>query len=207
MELRRTSLLLTILLGSLLVVAGCGSDEQDPDLVLDRALTRENLSSFADGPGGPRGGVVSVAALGFGDAVLDQRRLQASPSDVTAIREALGSSDSGLRSLVEGLSLEGDEQIGGVTVNHLSGELAADQLAGALTDAGAGDVGSLAGVRQQGGLDETLADADFDLFVGEADGVIRRLDLTLALDDPGNALPATRIRFSLTPDLVHSATE
>ena len=198
---------MTILLGLLLVVAGCGNDEPDPGQVLDRALTRENLSGFADGPDGPRGGVVTVTALGFGDAVLEERRLKAGPSDLTAIREALGSSDSGLRSLVEGLSLEADEQIDGITANHVSGDLATGELADALTDAGAGDVGSLAGVRQQRGLDETLADADFDLYVGEEDGVIRRLDLTLSLDDPDNALPATRIRFSLTPDLVQTATE
>jgi hypothetical protein len=58
----------------------------------------------------------------------------------------------------------------------------------------------VAGVETGKDLKDSLSAADFDLYAGEDDGTIRKLDLVLAFDDPDNALPATRIRFSLTPD-------
>ena len=49
-------------------------------------------------------------------------------------------------------------------------------------------------------LGETRTAAGFDLYSAVGDSRLERLDLTLAVDDPDNALPPTRIRFSLTVD-------
>ena len=198
LERLRIPLLVTILLASLLAFAGCGSSDPDPSTVLDRALTRENLATFGNGPGGPVGGVVKVQALGYEDRVLDERRVGASASVLSDIREALGS-DAGLRGLADDIEYDGTEEVAGVETDHISGSLEVAGLAKALDDAGGKEVTKIAGVESGKGLEDSLAAADFDLYAGEEDGTIRRLDLTLALDDPGNALPATRIRFSLTP--------
>ncbi|MCB0871246.1 MAG: hypothetical protein KDB52_10470 [Solirubrobacterales bacterium] len=189
---------LAVLLIFLPAFSGCGSDDPDPADELDRVLTRENLSGFGSGPEGPLGGLVKVQALGFEDRVLEERQVVATPEVMSDIRGALGA-DSGLRELADDLEFEGTEQVAGVGTNHLSGTIDVGGLARALREAGADRLGSLAGVDPEVDLEETLTKAEFDLYSGEEDGTIRRLDLTLSLDDPDNALPATRIRFSLTP--------
>ncbi len=136
-------------------------------------------------------------ALGFEDRVLDERKVGASAAVMSQIREALGA-DSGLRSMVDGLEYEGTDVVDGLPVSHVSGDLDVAGLASALEDAGGADVKALAGVDAGGSLEDSLADASFDLYAGEDDGTVRRLDLTLAFDNPDNALPPTRIRFSLT---------
>ncbi len=190
---------LAILVLLIPVLAGCGGSDPDPATVLDRALTRENLSGFANGPAGPTGGVVSVQALGYEDRVLEQREVEASPRVMSDLRQALGA-DSGLRRMVDELEYEGSTELSGAETEHVSGELDVDDLAHALRVAGGEEVGALAGLGAGAKVEDSLAAADFDLYAGKDDGVIRRLDLTLAFDDPDNALPATRIRFSLTPD-------
>lgn len=180
-------------------VAGCGDSEPDASGVLDRALTRGKLAGFGASPdGSSRGGVVAVQALGYEDGILDERRVGAPPAVMDEIRAALGA-DSGLRGLAGDLAYEGTTTVDGVDTDHISGSLEVAGLAAALEEAGADEVGSLAGVERGRALGETLAGARFDLYAGREDGVIRRLDLTLSLDDPDNALPPTRIRFSLTP--------
>lgn len=187
---------MTVLLALLVAFAGCGEEHPDPETVLDRALALGNLAEFGPGPGG---GVVAVQALGYEDRVLQEQQLKADPPVMTQIRDALGA-DSGLRGLVGDLEYDGRADVSGVSTDHISGELDVSGLARALDEAGGGDVNQLAGVDRGLDLEKSLASADFDLYAGERDGVIRRLDLTLAIDDPSNALPPTRIRFSLTPD-------
>lgn len=194
----RIPLVLGMLVSLVIVVAGCGSEDPDPGDVLDRALTRQNLSGFGNGPEGPTAGVVSVQALGFEDRILDERRVAADPQVMSEIRQALGA-DSGLRGMVEDLEFEGTEELAGAETSHISGSIEVAGLADALERAGGSEVGSLAGVDREAALEDSLVAADFDLFAGAEDGTIRRLDLTLAFDDPDNALPPTRIRFSLTP--------
>jgi hypothetical protein len=188
-----------VLLALVLALAGCGGKDPDPEQVLDRALTRENLAEFGRDPSGPAGGVVEVQALGYEDRVLQEQRVEANPSVMTRIRDALGS-DSGLRGLLDDLEYEGEADLSGTGTDHVSGQLEVAGLARALDDAGGGGVSQLAGVDRDIDLEKSLVSAGFDLYAGQEDSVIRRLDLTLAIDDPGNALPPTRIRFSLTPD-------
>jgi hypothetical protein len=199
LERLRIPLVLTILLTFVVAVAGCGNSDPDPANLLDRALTPENLSGFGNGPAGPTGGVVSVQALGYQDRVLQEQRVGASRTVMSDIRQALGA-DSGLRGLVDDLRYDGTEEVAGVETDHISGSLDVAGLARALDKAGGGDLGQVAGVETGKDLKDSLSAADFDLYAGEDDGTIRKLDLVLAFDDPDNALPATRIRFSLTPD-------
>jgi hypothetical protein len=195
LERLRFSLALALLLALPVAFAACGNSDPDPATVLDRALTPEHLSGFGSGSGG----VVAVQALGYEDRVLDERKVEASPAVMGQIRDALGA-DNGLRTLVGDLHYEGTETVGGVETDHISGDLDVTGLAKALKQAGGGEVGKIAGVAAGTDLEDSLSAADFDLFADAESGATRRLDLTLSLDDPDNALPPTRIRFSLTPD-------
>jgi hypothetical protein len=199
LERLRIPLASTVLLALLLAFGGCGGSEPDPEQVLDRALTLENLAEFGRGQDGPAGGVVEVEALGYEDRVLQEQSVKADPSVITQIRDALGS-DSGLRGLLGDLEYDGEADLSGTETDHVSGELEVAGLARALDDAGGSGIGRLAGVDKGIDLEKTLTSAEFDLYAGQNDSVIRRVDLTLAIDDPDNALPPTRIRFSLTPD-------
>lgn len=192
-------MLLVVLLALTLGLAACGESDPDPGTVLDRALTREHLAGFGDSPSGPVAGVVSVQALGYEDRVLEERKVGASKSVMADIRDALGA-DSGLRGMADNLEFDGTEEINGVETDHVSGDLDVDGLAEALKSAGAAGVSQIAGLEKEADLQDSLVGAEFDLFAGKEDGTIRRLDLTLAFDDPHNALPAARIRFSLVPD-------
>ena len=178
--------------------AACGSSEPDPSTVLDRALTPEHLAGFGSGPNGSGGGVVRVEALGFEDRILEERKVDASPGVMSRIRDALGA-DNGLRILVDEIRYEGEVTVDGLETERISGQLDVPGLARALKESGAGDVGQVAGVAGKD-LENSLSSADFDLYADRDTGSLQRLDLTLALDDPDNALPPTRIRFSLTPD-------
>lgn len=195
MRILPTTLLSLLLLAAF---AGCGENDPDPDTVLDRALSPASISAFGASAEGPVGGVVSVQALGHEDAILEERQVEASPAVLAGIRDAIGG-DRGLRRLVENLAYDETAETAGVVTDHVSGDLDVEGLARALRGAGAGNVAGLAGLGEQKDLDGSLTAADFDLYAGQEDGVIRRLDLTLSLDDPDNALPAIRIRFSLSP--------
>jgi hypothetical protein len=195
LERLRFSFALALLLALPVAFAACGNSDPDPATVLDRALTPAHLSGF----GGGSGGVVAVQALGYEDRVLDQRKVEASPAVMGQIRDALGA-DNGLRTLVQDLRYEGNQTLGGVETDHISGDLDVTGLAKALKQAGGGEVGRVAGVAAGTDLEDSLSEAEFDLFADADSAAIRRLDLTLALDDPSNALPPTRIRFSLTPE-------
>lgn len=198
LERPRILLILTVSLALLAGQTGCGESDPDPATVLDRALTGEKLAGFGSGPQGSAGGVVAVEALGYGDRVLDERRVVATPAVMAQVKAGLGA-DSGLRGLAEDLRYDGTENVSGSETDHISGQLDVEKLGRALGGSRGEGLGALAGVPDEAALRNSLASADFDLFAGSDDGVIRRLDLTLALDDPDNALPPTRIRFSLTP--------
>lgn len=171
------------------MTAGCGSESPDPGTVLERALVPERLRAAV-----PRA-AVTVQSLGYEDRILEERRLPVPATALGEIRTALADSNEGFRDLATGLEYEGIDEIGGEETDHISGDLDTDALAGALD-------GSTAGSSEALGLPGTdlrrnLVEATFDLYAGTADSVLRRLDLTLGLDDPDNALPPTRIRFSL----------
>lgn len=181
-----------------MAAVGCGESEPDPEPILDRALRQENLYAFGQVQGSPAENGVAVQSLGHEDAVLDQKLVAAGSEVMTAIRSALGS-EEGLRDLIAGLEYEGTDVVKGTVVDHVSGDLDVEGMAQALTKAGGGEVASLAGQAGARSLKQSLVATDFDLYAGQDDGVIRQLDLTIAIDDPDNALPPTRIRFSLAP--------
>ena len=182
----------------LAVVAGpgCGGEEPaDPYDVMNRAFA---------GSGAGTGAEVEVASLGFEDQPLRTRTLELGPGQYLAIHDALASPQAGLERVVGDLENEGTEEIDGVKTDHVSGRLLLDELIGALVvavqnGAGVDEEGELLpGMAELGNLREQLVDGDFDLYAGAGEGEFERLDLTLSFDDRENALPPTRIRFSLT---------
>lgn len=180
------------------VQSGCGGDDSEPpnpNRVLNQA--------FAEPAGGVEG-EIEVASLGLEDQTLKSRRLSLNTGTYSSIREAIASPQAGLEAVVTDLETEGTEDLDGVEVNHVSGRLDVGALVGALVAANESGVGidengdPLPGLGELGQLRETLVDGRFDLFAGTEDGEFEKLDLTLSLDDRENALPPTRIRFSLT---------
>jgi hypothetical protein len=176
--------------------AGCGGDEPDrvdPNRVLNTAFDGESADTGAE---------VEVVSLGYEDRPLRTRRLTVNPATYQAIRRAIASPQRGLEAAVADITYEGTEQRDGVEVDHVSGQLDVDELIDSLT----GAAGTVDGPARSGlpaaaeleGLRDTLVDGRFDLFAGTGGGPFEQLDLTLSLDDRDNALPPTRIRFSLT---------
>lgn len=202
----RSSLVLLVVAAVLLPAAACGGDsDSDAEQVLETALSRESLLSPPIGDA-----EVEVTSLGFEDAVLESRLLAVDRDTNEEIREALAGSadpaadggDPGLASLIEDLSLEDSQELEGVEVDRVSGTLDVDGLIERIRpiaeQPGAEDSEAIPGVGELDQLDQTLVAADFELFAAEGDGSLERFDLILSLDDPGNALPPSRVRFSLT---------
>jgi len=202
----RSSLALLIVAAVLLPAAACGGgSDSDADQVLETALSRESLLAPPVGRA-----EVEVASLGFEDAVLESRRLAVDRDTNEEIREALAGSadpaadggDPGLAALIDDLSLEGSEELGGVEVDRVGGTLDVDALIERIRpiaeQPGAEDSEVIPGVGEINQLEDTLAGAAFELFAAKADGSLERFDLILSIDDPGNALPPSRVRFSLT---------
>lgn len=181
-----------------LLVAGCSGEEfPDPRGLVDRAFAREAL---LDGPVGPAS--VEVANLGFGDRILEARIV---PVDAPTHREILRllSSDSsgegaatGLVSLAGGLETGEGGEVGGVEAYPVSGMIETGDLVDAVEGAGA-DVGEDLGVEDVKSLRQGLESVEFTAWVSKDEEKLERLDLVLALDDPGNSLPPSRIRFRL----------
>ncbi len=206
----RPSLVLFCFAVVLLPLAGCGGgSDPDPRQVLDTALSRESLLSPPIGDA-----EVEVASLGFEDRVLESRLLAIDRDTNESLREALAGSatdasgqggDPGLGGLIEDLSAGDSGEIDGVEVDRVSGSIAVDRLLGQIRplteQPGAGESESIPGVGELDQLENTLVGAEFELFASEDDGSLERFDLILSLDDAENALPPSRIRFSLTrPD-------
>lgn len=188
----------------LLPLSGCGgSSDADPQQLLDTALSRESLLAPPVGTA-----EVEVASLGFKDAVLDRQILRIDRETNVAVLEALagsneGGDDLGLATVIDDLSAEDATEIDGVEVERVSGSIDVEGLIDQirpLAEAQAGGEGSeeIPGVGQLNRLEQSLVAADFELFADAGDGSLERFDLVLALDDPGNSLPPSRIRFSLT---------
>jgi hypothetical protein len=200
----RSSLLPLLAALLLLTPVGCGGgSDTDPQQVLDTALSRESLLAPPVGPA-----EVEVASLGFEDAVLDRQVLRVDRETHVAVLEALagsndGGGDLGLATVIEDLSAEDQAELDGVEVRRVSGSIdvkgLVDQirpLSESRNDSGSPD--EIPGIGQLDQLERSLVAADFELFAREDDGSLERFDLILALDDPGNSLPPSRIRFSLS---------
>lgn len=199
-------LTLSFLAGTLILagffVSGCGGGEEpapDPGNVIDRAFSSEpaNLGFLG-------GGQVEVTSLGYEDAPLKSRVILVDADDYAAILDAIASPQEGLRSAVSDLEYEGTEEVDGLDTDHVTGSLDVDGLIGAVEKAGppggklGGSGSPLTGGDQLEQLEKSLVDAKFDLYAAKGGGPFEKLDLTLSLDDRDNALPPTRIRFSLT---------
>ena len=179
---------------------GCGGeDSPDPETVIRSTLNPANLDQGSDATA-----QITVESLGFEDRVLDSRTLPVPADAYAAIGRALADrGDAGLSSLFRDLSSEGTAEVSGAETDHVSGTIDVDRLVRRLSrfnrsGADAGGVGRVPGPGELERLGETLTAAGFDLYSAVDDRRLERLDLTLAIDDPDNALPPTRIRFSLT---------
>jgi hypothetical protein len=202
--LRRVCLCLILLLPAAAApgLAGCGDDDSpDPESVV-----RSTLNPSSPSAGAVADARVVVESLGFGDRVLDSRTVPVDADAYEALRRALSvRGDGGLASLLRDFSWEGTEQLDGVSTDHVSGSIDVEGLVRKLgrldaSGAGAAPAGALPGISDLQRLEKSLVGAEFDLYSATGDRRLERLDLTLAVDDPDNALPPTRIRFSLTVD-------
>jgi len=170
-------------------LSACGDDPPDPEEVLERTLRADRLAAAIERP------TVRVQSLGYEDRVLEERAVPVPEPVLRRLRRALAASNRGFREIATDLEYEGTAEVAGAESDHVAGRLEPDALAAAVGRAG----GAAEGLGLPGSeLERSLVEARFDLYSGAADGVLRRLDLTLSLDDPDNALPPTRIRFSLT---------
>lgn len=212
-----SSLLVLLAVAILLPLSGCGGEpEADPQQVLDTALNRESLLALPVAPA-----EVEVASLGFNDAVLDSRRLAISAGTNRTIREALagsagegvgagegtdegagGDAEQGLAGLIDGLATGEAAELDGEQVDSVTGSIDVDGLIESVRPLAEepGDEGSaeIPGVGELDRLQQTLVAAEFELFAAGDDGSLERFDLILSFDVPDNALPPSRIRFSLT---------
>ncbi|MGK2955869.1 MAG: hypothetical protein ACSLFI_09405 [Solirubrobacterales bacterium] len=185
--------------------AGCGDDPvADPEVVIQKAFAADQ------GAAEPVEATVEVASLGFEDRVLESQLLSIDPDTYVEVQDAIAGSGSekggdedggGLLGLAINVETVGTEDLDGTQVDHVAGEFdvatLVDELESASTELGAGST-ALPGLGELDELRETLVAADFDLYAESGNGDFERLDLTLSLDDRQNALPPTRIRFSLT---------
>lgn len=141
------------------------------------------------------GATVRVQSLGYEDRPLEERVLDVPEPVLRQLRVALGDSRRGFRDLAEDLRYEGESGSGDRAVDHISGTLDTGVLVRAAARAGA--TGTIRPGLSAESLENGLTRVGFDLYGDRASGALDRLDLTLTLDDPDNASPPTRIRFSL----------
>jgi len=184
------------------VQSGCGGDDPgpvDPNQVLNRAFDDVEAGTAPEAEA-----EVAVTSLGFEDRPLRTRILEVDAASYASIREAIASPEKGLRSVVTGIESEGREEIDGVETEHVTGRLDVDRLVALLTKASGEGADldengtELPGLGDLERLRDTLVEGRFDFYAEAGSGAFERLDLTLSLDDRKNALPPTRIRFSLT---------
>lgn len=181
------------------VLTGCsGGEDADPEQVIRTALEREALLNRPVGPT-----EVEVASLGFNDAVLDQRQVAIDAGTHRDVLRVLAGvpgdrGEPGLVGLARDLKFS-EADVGapppddGQRLDAVTGRIEARDLVAALRRSGADG----SGLEAVGGVDRNLVEADFALYTVGPDRDFRGLDLILVQDDPGNALPPSRIRFRL----------
>lgn len=155
--------------------------------------------------------------LKFGGAFFEQPRAQVAQTNRRLARES-GSdggslSDLGLdpRSWVVDASVKGDEEIGGVAVEHVSGKLEVEEMVKDLNDLLEQSSGALGGEGQAPEplgqddierLADSVKDPTFDVYVGKDDGVLRRISVRLDITVPEeqrddvNGVTGAAVRFS-----------
>ena len=146
---------------------------------------------------------MEVANLGFGGRVLEARIVPVATSTHREILRTLSSGPSGegattgLVSLAEDLETGRGGEVGGVEAYPVNGTIETEDLVEAVEGDNGGDVGRDLGVGDLQALRKELRSVEFTAWVSKVEERLERLDLILALDDPGNALPPSRIRFRL----------
>jgi hypothetical protein len=180
-------------------LSGCaGGDRPDPETLLDQAFSRSSLLAGGVGPT-----TVEVASLGFRDRVLEAREVAVAASTHRELLEALASSASsdgaaiGLVSLASDLETGERGEVNGVEAWPVSGTIETGDLLEALREADGAGLGQDLGVGGRDSLERTLRGVGFEAWISTDTEALERLDLTVELDDPGNALPPSRIRFRL----------
>lgn len=188
-----------LLVALALLPAGCSDgDRPDPEALLDRAFSRSSLLAGEPGPT-----TVEVASLGFRDRVLQVREVPVTAGTRREILEALASGPSSEGAALGLVSLAGDLETGergevaGVESYPVSGTIETGALLRALEEGGGTGVEDDLGIGGPDPLGETLEGVEFTAWVAERSGDLERLDLVVELDDPGNALPPSRLRFRL----------
>jgi hypothetical protein len=171
------------------------SQKSLPQLDLDVALEAQGAGQAI------QSGILSTGDrvfLKFGGVFYEQPAEQVAQTNRRLAREngKGGSfSDLGLdaRKWIDDAQLEGEEQIGGVTTEHVSGTL---DVAAALTDinglvkqsAGAlGEAGEAARPLRPKEIDrlaKSVSDPTFDVYVGKDDDIVRRVSLRIDVDVP-----------------------
>lgn len=157
---------------------------------MDRALDPKSLASALPAAR------VTVRSLGADGRALQAQVIRVPDRVLTELRDGLARSGQGFRALTRDVRYVGEAEIDGVGTDHVAGALDAVALLKAADRAGAnGRIGPTPGRDAPG---DGLSRASFDLYAARPDGVLERLDLTLTFKSSDNALPPTRIRFSVT---------
>lgn len=144
-----------------------------------------------------------MSSLGFRDRILQARTVPVPAATRREILEALASGPSsegaalGLVSLAGNLETGERGEVAGVEAYPVSGTIETGALIRALEKGGAVRVEDDFGIGGPDSLRETLEGVGFTAWVAAGSGELERLDLVVALDDPGNSLPPSRLRFRL----------
>ncbi len=159
--------------------------------------------------------------LKFGGSFYEQPREQIARANRRLARDGDGGggslSDLGLdpSAWVVDASVEGDEEVGGVATEHVSGTLDVAAVVRDLNDLVKRSSGALGasganarplGARQLERLSDVVDDPSFDVYVGKDDDVVRRISLRLDVDVPEQdrrdvgGVTGASIRFSAQLD-------
>jgi len=156
--------------------------------------------------GGPES-TVSTGRLSTGDRAFvkfGETFFEVDPQEISAANRQLDSRRGGRctergigidpRPWVENAEDEGDEQVAGVTTTHVSGSLDVDRMLRDLNDF-VSRCGALLGTAaggspdplSRGDIDEVaqiVNDPSFDIYVGEDDGIVRRISASVSVNVP-----------------------
>ena len=178
-------------------IAGAG---ESPSFDLDVEGTYDNLTS-SDEPTRVAGGLISTGERGFiryegfesdGDRISgDPGPYEIDPPLFAALQRAVESELSKPRgTLARGVTRETGVEVDGTTTDHVSGELRAEEVAGAVNEllADAEDLGLRDEIQlpepEPGsftGLERLVEDARFDIYLDPELGLLRRMTVDIAL--------------------------